>query len=108
MKPIIDKNAVAIAPNSLASALFSPGRIAITKMVLDTLKEHNYTPSFLLARHLNGDWGVVSEEHASLNNQAVAHGFQIMSIFPITSKISIWVITESNRKSTTLLLPSEY
>jgi hypothetical protein len=63
----------------------------------------------LLARHQNGDWGEVPPEDARENRIGVEHGFRVLSSYPIGENgTRIWAITEADRSSTCLLLPSEY
>jgi hypothetical protein len=49
----------------------------------------------------------VSEEDAQENQLAVANGYRILSSYPVGTD-RIWIITEADRSSTTLLLPEEY
>src|SRR5690348_930901 len=69
-----------------------------------------------LARHACGDWGEVSKQDTASNNEAVKHGFRILSAYPIDpakpskgyGQNTLWIITEADRSVTTFLLPSEY
>ena len=63
----------------------------------------------LLVRHQSGDWGELDDEDKHQNEISIQHGMRILSayILPITGE-KIWIITESDRSVTTLLLPSEY
>ena len=59
-------------------------------------------------RHAAGDWGEVDAEDWSLNDQAVLDGTRLLSAYRTLKGEKLWVITEADRSSTTLLLPSEY
>ena len=89
-------------------ALFSPGQIVATPGALAIMKTHHCLPLDLLIRHLTGDWGVVPEEDAQANQQALMDGSRILSSYPMPNSARIWVITEADRSSTTFLLPEEY
>ena len=66
-----------------------------------------------LDRHLNGDWGDLYDEDKAMNDESVRMeneeemGWRLMSSYSIDD-IKIWIITEADRSSTTILLPSEY
>jgi hypothetical protein len=92
---------------------FSLGHIAITPGALEALRSHGVTPETLLDRHANGDWGNIDPEDEGLNEQALRTGDRLLSVYPITEGITVWVITEAAdadgaRSATTLLLPHEY
>lgn len=86
---------------------FPLGQIVATPGALDLLDRHAINASELLMRHQSGDWGVISAEDAQENDLSVVEGFRILSSYPIGSE-RIWIITEADRSSTTLLLPEEY
>jgi len=68
-------------------------------------------PARLLERHASGDWGEVPPEDARENERSLKHGWRLMSSYPVGSEANgerVWVITEADRSSTFLLLPSEY
>ncbi|MBX3058865.1 MAG: hypothetical protein KF770_20560 [Anaerolineae bacterium] len=65
-----------------------------------------------LARHAQGDWGDLDNFDRRQNDIAVKEGYRILSAYnvPIENEETerIWIITESDRSSTTVLKPSEY
>jgi hemin uptake protein HemP len=91
-----------------STALFSPGQIVATPGALAIMKTHHCLPLDLLIRHLAGDWGVVPEEDAQANQQALVDGTRILSSYELTDGVTIWVITEADCSVTTFLLPEEY
>lgn len=90
------------------SPKFDPGQILATPGALAVLEEHQCTPLSLLARHLAGDWGDVPAEDAKLNDNALIVGGRLLSSYTIGGNARIWIISEADRSSTTLLQPAEY
>jgi hypothetical protein len=62
----------------------------------------------LLDRHVTGDWSNLSPEDIKANRDAVADGACVLSSYHIAPRIRIWIITEADRASSTILLPEEY
>lgn len=92
-----------------ASPLFPLGQIAATPGALDLLDRTSINASSLLYRHQRGDWGTVCAEHAQSNDQAISIGARIFSVYEHDSEQErLWIITEADRRVTTLLLPTEY
>jgi hypothetical protein len=65
-----------------------------------------------LARHACGDWGDVCAEDAAENDLSSREGFRILSVYSIVESDpkseKFWIITEADRSSTCVLLPSNY
>ena len=61
-----------------------------------------------LNRHVSGDWGSVCDEDKSQNEWALTNEARLMSVYESDSGDPFWIITEADRSSTTILLPSEY
>ena len=87
---------------------FPLGRVVATPGALRALEQAEQLPAEFLDRHVNGDWGDVPEEDKQENEFSVSHGFRIVSAYTTSAGEKIWVITEADRSSTTILLPSEY
>lgn len=89
--------------------LFELGRIVMTRGV-DTLVQAGVIdlPLLYVLLHVVGDWSEMSSDDRMRNLQAVLDGDRIVSAFQVTDAVKIYVITESDRSVTTLLLPSEY
>ncbi len=60
-----------------------------------------------LARHSRGDWGDLGAFDRRENDRALRNGERIFSAYD-TPAGKLWIITEWDRSSTCLLLPSEY
>lgn len=88
--------------------LFSPGHIDVAPSALKAMKQNSCLPIKLLARHLTGDWGVVDEEQARANQEALQTGNRIHSRYALSEDCSIWVITEWGLPLTTFVLPRSY
>lgn len=85
------------------------GRLVATPGALEALADAGVSPTRLLARHVRGDWGELDEEDRRANDRALLEGTRLLSAYtlPRTNE-KVWVITEWDRSSTTILLPSEY
>lgn len=88
-------------------ARFPLGRVVATPGALEALEASGVSAVELLDRHQSGDWGEVPCEDARENERSVRDGYRILSSYPVGEK-RVWVITEADRSSTCLLLPSEY
>jgi hypothetical protein len=94
--------------NTPAESLFPLGRVVATPGALEALQSYPNLTGELLTKHVKGDWGDVCDEDAMENDLSVEHGFRILSAYKTPGGERIWIITESDRSSTTLLLPEEY
>jgi hypothetical protein len=88
--------------------LFPMGQIFATPGALEALKERKLKPDHFLARHVIGDWGDLCAEDRQANRQALNLGYRILSAYKLDDTQKVWIITEADRASTTLLLPEEY
>ena len=65
----------------------------------------------LLARYKRGEWGDSDKEDIDSNNRAVKKGgARIFSSYDVPESPDgrVWIITEHDRSSTNVTLPSEY
>ena len=88
--------------------LFLLGQIVATQGALEVLEASHQSPSEFLARHAKGDWGELSADDIAENEFSLKNGFRLLSSYLTASGQKLWVITEEDRSSTTLLLPDEY
>lgn len=88
--------------------LFDSGTVFITPGALEAIERAGETMLTLLDRHFTGVWGDLDQHDIVANEYAVEHGLRILSAFPIGNNVKIWIITEADRSSTAILLPSEY
>ena len=89
-------------------SLFRLGDIYIMPGAKATLAAYTINPATLLERHVTGDWSNLSPEDIKANLDAVADDARVLSSYRIAPKIRIWIITEADRASSTILLPEEY
>jgi hypothetical protein len=61
-----------------------------------------------ISRHACGNWGDIDEEDRAENNFSLSHGLRLLSAYTLRDGTKVWVITESDRSATTVLLPSDY
>jgi hypothetical protein len=87
---------------------FEPGAVVATPGALEVLGDLGVSPSELVERHASGDWGDVPPEDARENEHGLKHGLRILSSYPLPSGKRVWLITEADRSSTCILMPSEY
>lgn len=85
---------------------FPLGRIVITKRAHDAIDACEVLSS--LERHVQCDWGELSEEDKALNDLALVEGERILSAYTDARGTTFWIITEWNRSVTTILLPDDY
>ncbi len=88
---------------------FELGLLVATPGALELLDELEVSPSGLVERHMSGDWGEVPKADARENERSIRHGYRILSSYPVGDEgRKVWIITESDRSSTCMLLPDEY
>ncbi len=90
----------------LTHPLFPIGRLVSTPAALDAI-----TPvemEFALNRHIVGDWGEVDEDDRQANDESLLTGLRLLSVYSTRSSEAFWIITEADRSSTYILLPSDY
>ena len=87
-------------------AKFRIGKIVSTPNALDKLTQDDILRA--IGRHQAGDWGDVSEHDRAQNELALAQGMRLWSVYHAASGVKFWLITEANRKYTTVLMPEDY
>lgn len=88
--------------------LFSLGQIFLTVGAREALEEANQNAMEFLAKHSTGNWGDVCEDDRKENELSLKEGFRILSSYKTKLGEKIWVITEADRSSSTILLPEDY
>lgn len=89
--------------------LFTLGRVVATPRALAAIGISGDDISTYLARHQSGDWGNVDADDWNENQLSLEQGFRLMSVYTLgITGVKIWVITEADRSSTSILLPEEY
>jgi hypothetical protein len=87
---------------------FILGQLVATPGALQALAEAGQSPIEFVRRHHSGDWGELSEQDRQENEYSLEQGLRLLSAYTLRTGERIWIITESDRSATTMLLPSEY
>jgi hypothetical protein len=88
--------------------MFPLGQLVSTPGALAALEVTGQSPLEFVARHCGKDWGELDAEDTAANNYAVEHDERVLSAYSLYDQTKIWIITEADRSSTCILLPSEY
>lgn len=86
---------------------FPMGQVVMTPGALDVFVAEPKAVMQALGRHAVCDWGDLDAEDKASNDAALTERERLLSAY-VVKGTKIWVITEADRSSTTLLLPSEY
>ncbi len=93
---------------AICETLLRLGRIVATPGALEALARAGQDAKCFLERHTSGDWGQVDEHDRAENDYSLAYGFRILSSYRTAAGETLWIITEADRSSTSLLLPDDY
>lgn len=85
---------------------FPLGRVVATPGVLAKVPDDEIQSA--LSRHHHGDWGEVCKADWRANEQGLAEGDRLHSVFRTKAGVKFYIITEHDRSATTVLLPDEY
>ena len=89
---------------------FESGQICLTSGIDERVNNVKGIRRFVydsLQRHLSGDWGDCNPADAKENDFSVDKNLRIFSVYK-NGADKIWIITEADRSTTTILLPEEY
>jgi len=92
--------------NVLPIAKFRCGRIVTTPTALESLPREDILRG--IGRHQAGDWGDVNEHDRQANERALIERTRLWSVYHTVEGIKFWIITEADRRLTTVLLPTDY
>ncbi len=93
--------------SQIPPARFDMGDIVVTHEAHFSLEVRGRHPFQLLARHVEGDWGNVSEHQIMENEQSADQGSgRIFSTYDIEDG-RFYVTTEPDRSCTTIFLPED-
>lgn len=93
---------------SRKTVTFPLGELLATPGALATLERTGQSPIEFLIRHASNDWGEVGPEDWQANDEALKDGSRLLSAYRTAKGERLWIITESDRRCTTILLPDEY
>ncbi|QQC65461.1 hypothetical protein I6I06_02405 [Paraburkholderia ginsengisoli] len=86
---------------------FNPGRLKVSPGVKTLEMQGRLFAALYLRRHLNTDWGDISEADRLFNDVSLCNDGRLASSYRIASDITLWIITEADRSVTTIRLPDE-
>lgn len=87
---------------------FNLGRVTATQNAVDFCKKNDIYLFDIILRHARCDWGDMDAEDKVANDTAVQRGDgRIFSAYKYPAG-RLWCITEADRSSTCVLLPSDY
>lgn len=84
---------------------FQPGTVVVTIGAMNVATQEQLVA--LVRRHLAGDWGDVGAQDAKANEDAVKWQERVLSSYRVNGE-KLWVLTEADRSSTTVMTPGEY
>lgn len=87
---------------------FPLGSLQATPAALEVLERSGEDPYSLIMRHANCDWGTCCSADCKANEEAVRMGLRVLSMFETKLGEKVWVVTEGDRSSTTVIIPSDY
>ena len=82
------------------------GQLLITPAAREALSPVDVRTA--LDRHAHGDWGDVTGDDGEANDEALENEGRLFSVYHNSDGLKFWVITESDRSATTLMLPDDY
>jgi hypothetical protein len=85
---------------------FSPGRIVVSPAAHSRLSSDDIRKA--LNRHLNGDWGDLSKTDREENEDSLAKGHRLLSVYHSQDGTQFWIITEADRSVTNVYLPENH
>ena len=87
---------------------FSLGSMFLTSGAIEALDEAGQSPQEFISRHARLEQGELGNDDYKENLFSVDKALRIFSAYKTVQGVKLWVITEADRSSTTILLPSEY
>jgi len=87
---------------------FALGQTYITPGAEEALMIAGQTAIEFLRRHMTCDWSELADDDAQENELSLREGFRVLSAYRTSKGQKLWIITEADRSSTTIVLPSEY
>lgn len=93
----------------LSNSRFATGHLVASESVDALVREGRLNPIEYLRRHVQGDWGAVTDAEWDQNQAALTAGQgRLFSTYQVAPDLNLWIITEADRSITSMLLPGEY
>jgi hypothetical protein len=87
---------------------FQLGQLFMTPGAIEALEDAGQSPQEFISRHAGLEQGELCDDDHRENLFSVDKPLRIFSAFKTSRNVKLWVITESDRSATTILLPDEY
>jgi hypothetical protein len=87
---------------------FPLGQVVATPIAIAAISEAGQSPAEFLKRHQEGDWGELPSDDKLANEEAIAEERSVLSKYSTKLGVNLYVITEADRSSTSILLREEY
>lgn len=87
----------------MSNVWFPIGQLVATRGIVDSCIE----VLSLIGRHIKGDWGDLDDEDKQANQRALIDGGRLFSAYVVDER-KVYIITEADRSSTTVLFAEEY
>jgi hypothetical protein len=87
-------------------AKFRLGHIVSTPNALSKLSQEDILMG--IRRHQSGDWGDLPAGNKEANDRALLERTRLWSVYRSSTGVKFWLITEANRRVTTVLMPEDY
>ena len=93
---------------AVRNPVFQLGVVVATPGALEVLAKTGTQPWTLLSRHVSGDFGSeLDAEDVQANHYAIREGERVLSLYTVGG-VRLYVITEADRSSSTILRADEY
>lgn len=86
---------------------FKLGRVLATQALVTLAETHNIDVERFLRRHHCGDWGDLGDDDKQANDAALRNDSRILSAYR-AGEYEICIITDADRRRTSILLSTEY
>lgn len=95
-----------LGPNATTRKRFRLGTVYVTPALAAAVTTEEIVAA--LSRHVQGDWGEVTEQDRLENELSLQEGYRLMSVYRTAGDQTFWIITEADRSATVVLLPGDY
>jgi len=86
----------------VTDAKFWPGKLYFTAAADREIPREDIV--IAVKRHIRGDWGDVCNEDYQANEEALAEGGRLLSVYQDVSGVRFWIITDADRSKTNVEL----
>jgi len=91
----------------MAKRKFNPGQMVATIGVLELMRLKGFDLQGLMLRHIESDWGDVTEATRRENERALSEGGRLMSVYDVEGQ-RVFVVTDADRTLTKAMLSEDF